>query len=68
MLSHLTLMTRSYVNINLGFEPDNTDFVPNAGRKFMLREKALNYIERIRLNLEHLHDFFLTQKFPSSQI
>lgn len=62
MMSELALMTRSYINVNLGLESDFNRF-SNQSRVTAIKSKALSFIEDIRINAQNLHDFFKTESF-----
>ncbi|TNV87551.1 hypothetical protein FGO68_gene3849 [Halteria grandinella] len=56
LISQLTLMTRTFLNINLNLEPQNTEHFED--RRELLKDKAEAFIEQIRINVQYLHNFF----------
>lgn len=51
-ISSLILMTRSYININLGLEPNRNEYFTD--RKLQIRLISTEMIERTRLNMKDL--------------
>lgn len=50
LMSELTLLTRVYMDVNIGLEPDNSDYA--GSRTALIKNLSLNYIETVRLNLQ----------------
>jgi len=48
LLSEMSILTRSFININNGLEPYNTTFFPD--RKSTILLQSLDNIEKLRIN------------------